>query len=66
MRTNKEIDYIRNTIKEIVDDYLEDLYGELDERSEKHIYTRARIELLMMCAFNKGEQYGKGNTKADS
>lgn len=60
------MDKIRGFIDGIVDDYLIDQYGELNDDAKNHQYTLARIKLLMWRAFNLGERYGKGNTQADS
>lgn len=65
VRTKEEINKIQGFIDGIVDDYLIDLYGELNDNAKNHQYTLARIKLLMWDAFNKGEQYGKGNTQTD-
>lgn len=57
-----EMREMKASINEIIDNYLRDHYGELDERAKKHLFTRGRVELLMMNAYHKGLSKGKGES----
>lgn len=52
--SNGQIDEMNTTIQYIIDNYLIDLYGELNEDAKSHVYTVERIKLLMMSAYHAG------------